>query len=81
MGSFSDPTVPVHVGDLKRRELTMLGSSGHPRTYGPVIDHVASGRLRPGDLVSHVVPLDDVVEAFAMLDERREGVLKVVVQP
>jgi L-gulonate 5-dehydrogenase len=81
LGSFSDPQIPVAVGDLKRRELSLIGSSGHPGTYAPVIDHVASGRLRPAALVSHVVGLDDVPEIFRKLDQRADGILKVVVAP
>ena len=81
LGSFSDSETPVAIGDLKRREIELLGSSGHPNTYGPVIEHVASGRLRPSELVSHIVGLEEVEEIFRALDERRDGVLKVVVAP
>lgn len=81
VGSFSDPTIPIRIGDLKRRELTLSGSSGHPETFGPVVEHIVAGRVRPRDLISHYVGIEDANDAFAMLDERREGVLKVVIVP
>ena len=81
MGSFSDETIPFRIRDLNRRELTVNGSVGHPCTFAPVVEHITAGRVRPADLISHQIPLENAREAFAMLDERREGVLKIVISP
>jgi threonine dehydrogenase-like Zn-dependent dehydrogenase len=81
LGAFSDAVLPFAVADLKNREQTMLGSHGHPETFAPVVERVIDGSLRPGALISHVLPLDQVGEAFRMLDEKRDGVVKVVLEP
>ncbi|MPZ59816.1 MAG: alcohol dehydrogenase catalytic domain-containing protein [Propionibacteriales bacterium] len=80
LGSFKQKTLPFAVADLKNREQSLIGSQGHPRTFTPVIDLIAHGSLRPHQLVSHTVGLDDLPDAFRMLDERSDGVMKVVVK-
>ena len=81
VGSFADPTTAFPVAALKKHEQVLLGSHGHPASFQPVIELISDGRLRPQDMVSHAIPLDDIAEAFRMMDEKVEGVVKVVVHP
>jgi 2-desacetyl-2-hydroxyethyl bacteriochlorophyllide A dehydrogenase len=81
MGSFAKPPVGLPAYTFKNREQTVMGSHGHPQTFAPVIELVGQGRLRPADLVTHTLPLDDVERAFRLLDTRAEGVVKVVLEP
>lgn len=80
MGSFKEPTPPFPVADLKQREQTLLGSQGHPGTFAPVVELIADGSLRPRRLISHTMGLGDLPRAFQMIDERSDGVMKVVVK-
>lgn len=81
LGTFAKAPQPFPAYAFKNRELTMLGSHGHPRTFAPTLALVASGRVRPSDLITHHLPLSDVDRAFKMLDGREDGVIKVIVQP
>jgi threonine dehydrogenase-like Zn-dependent dehydrogenase len=42
---------------------------------------VQSGRFDPKPLITHRYPLDKITEAYALFDERRDGVMKVAIQP
>jgi alcohol dehydrogenase len=42
---------------------------------------VQSGRFDPLPLITHRMKLDDIVEAYSLFSERREGVLKVAITP
>src|SRR5690606_28114443 len=42
---------------------------------------VASGRLDLGVMVTHQFPLDDIVAAYDLFANQRDGVLKVAVKP
>jgi alcohol dehydrogenase len=42
---------------------------------------VQSGRFDPLPLITHRMKLDDIVEAYSLFAERREGVLKVAITP
>jgi threonine dehydrogenase-like Zn-dependent dehydrogenase len=80
LGSFEDKVFPFPLPEVKKREQVLLGSHGHPRTFAPVIDLVADGSLRPRELITHTVGLEDVPSALRLIDERADGVMKVVVK-
>lgn len=81
LGTFGKQGQSIPGYAFKNREITMLGSHGHPGTFEPVLDLIARGRLRPADLITHELPLAEVEQAFALLDQRRDGVVKVVICP
>jgi threonine dehydrogenase-like Zn-dependent dehydrogenase len=81
LGEFTENRVPLDVQPLKKREIDVLGSVGHPQSFEPVIDLLAAGTLDPTPLVTHVVPLDGVPGALELLDSQGGGVVKVVMSP
>ncbi len=61
-----DPKVPL--GVVIARELTVLGSHGMPaHDYSELLALVASGRLRPQDLISTRITLDEAPAALAAM--------------
>ncbi|MCC7106430.1 MAG: alcohol dehydrogenase catalytic domain-containing protein [Chloroflexi bacterium] len=81
LGSFNSNNVPFRMIDFKFRELEIVGSQGHPRTFQPVIDLIASGKLPAGKLITHRVPLENIGEAFRLLETKDEEVMKVIIEP
>jgi (R,R)-butanediol dehydrogenase/meso-butanediol dehydrogenase/diacetyl reductase len=67
--------------DLVLGEKHLVGSAAHlwDDDGAVALDLIASGRLPVADLVSHRVPLDDVLDAIALLESRDAAVLKVLV--
>jgi D-arabinose 1-dehydrogenase-like Zn-dependent alcohol dehydrogenase len=68
IGLFADsPRIPM--GDVIAGELTILGSHGMSAAeYPAMLDLVASGRLRPQDLVTRSLGLDDAPAAMVAMD-------------
>lgn len=61
-----DPRVPL--GLVVARELTVLGSHGMPAAdYPALLALVTSGRLRPQDLISKTITLDEAPAALAAM--------------
>ncbi len=81
IGSFKHDEAPLPILSLKFRELDIRGSQGHPGTFAPVLALIASGQLPARDLITHRLPLDRVAEGMALLADRREDVMKVVIEP
>jgi threonine dehydrogenase-like Zn-dependent dehydrogenase len=81
IGSFKIDEAPLPILTFKFRELDIRGSQGHPGTFRPVLDLIASGELPARDLITHSLPLDRVADGFALLADRREDVMKVVIEP
>lgn len=52
-----------------------------PATWGVLVPLVASGRLRPEDVVTHRLPLSEAADAYRMFEQRTDGVLKVLLDP
>jgi threonine dehydrogenase-like Zn-dependent dehydrogenase len=46
-----------------------------------LMNMVRSGRFDPTPLLTHSYPLDDIVEAYHLFGERRDGVMKVAIRP
>jgi L-iditol 2-dehydrogenase len=81
LGSFVSNAVPFPVVDFKFRELDVRGSQGHPNTFRPTLDLIALGALPAGRLITHRVPLDEIAEAFRLLESKEGGVIKVIIEP
>ena len=72
--------IDFHMGIVWIKALTLR--SGHANVIkhlDRVLDALAAGRLDPGPLVTHHLPLDDAAEAYRVYD-RREA-LKIVLRP
>jgi L-iditol 2-dehydrogenase len=81
VGGFATDMVPFPMNDLKNFEQSLLGSHGHPGTFKPVIDLMAEGRLRPGDMITHTVGLDGLAGVLEQLDHNSDEITKAVVVP
>ena len=66
------------IGDYKI--VTTLCPGGKERMRR-LMNMVQSGRFDPTPLLTHHFKLDDIVEAYALFGERRDGVLKVAIRP
>jgi L-iditol 2-dehydrogenase len=66
---------------IVHNEIAIYGSRANPNVSWKIIENIASGSLRVDDLISHVFPLEEFELALKTFVERREGAVKVVVEP
>jgi threonine dehydrogenase-like Zn-dependent dehydrogenase len=66
------------IGDYKI--VTTLCPGGKERMRR-LMNLVQSGRFDPTPLITHRFSLDNIVEAYEMFAERRDGVLKIAIRP
>jgi threonine dehydrogenase-like Zn-dependent dehydrogenase len=72
-GEESDP-LPVSVA--RRKELTVQWCRRFRFNYPTAIDLVASGRIDVRSLITHSFTLDRSRDAFELVSDSRDGVLK-----
>src|ERR1700722_16806245 len=69
-------------GTLFKKGVSVGMGRDHDKRYNDHLrDAIVSGRLKPGAVVSHRLPLRDAADAFAKFDARSDGYVKVVLEP
>src|SRR5262249_50097249 len=58
-----------------------MGRDDDRRWNSKLRDMIIAGRAKPGQVVSHRLPLDRAPDAFDKFDRRDEGHIKVVLKP
>jgi threonine dehydrogenase-like Zn-dependent dehydrogenase len=72
--------VDLNVNQLFSRNITIGGGMAPARTYIPeLLPEVLSGAIQPGKVFDLELPLSEVAEAYAAMDERRA--IKVLLRP
>ena len=63
------------------RELTILGSWVNPYSYSRALEVLASGRIQVKPLISNRLKLDEISNAYTLLQEKPAGFMKSLVSP
>ncbi len=79
-GKLTLPLDAFAAGLGDHRIITTLCPGGHERMRR-LMNVVASGRVDLSGLVTHRFPLDEIVEAYDLFGNQRDGVLKVAIRP
>lgn len=64
-----------------RNEIAIFGVKANPNVAARIIRMIAAGQLNVKDLVSHVFPLERFGEALETFVKRKQGAIKVVIEP
>jgi L-iditol 2-dehydrogenase len=77
------PTQPIEIpwGPITLAELDILGVRANPNTAAPALALMASGAIDTKPIHTHTFPLAKFAEALATFTERRDGAMKVVLEP
>jgi threonine dehydrogenase-like Zn-dependent dehydrogenase len=70
------------MGAVVNRSLTIKsGQCPVQRYLRPLLDHVQKGRIDPGFVISHQLPLEDAPRGFSMFNNKEDECIKVVLKP
>jgi 2-desacetyl-2-hydroxyethyl bacteriochlorophyllide A dehydrogenase len=82
IGVFSEPTYPFPIGLAFMRDLTFRIGLANIRTHIPeLVRLIDCGRIDPRPLITHKLPLNDAARGYDIFDGRKEGAVKVVLNP
>jgi len=73
--------VTLNLQDLVLYEKELVGVRATAGGMRRVMPLVADGRIRVNELHTHTFPLDDFQTAIDTFNERRDGALKVIIEP
>jgi len=78
-GGFADK---IPLGALMNKGLTIKTGQTHVHRFVPeLLDLIRKGRIDPSFVVTHRVPLTEAPRAYEMFREKRDGCVKVVLDP
>lgn len=66
---------------IVHNELAIFGSRANPNVSWKIVESIASGSLVVKDLITHVFALDEFAVALDTFVGRKEGAIKVVIEP
>lgn len=70
------------LGDLFQRNVNLRTGQAPVIHYMPYMyDLIAAGKVDPGDVVTHVLPLSDARHGYEIFDTRQDNCIKVVLKP
>jgi L-iditol 2-dehydrogenase len=72
---------PLPFKYIVHNEIAIFGARANPNVSRKVIALMAAGQLVVDDLITHTYPLEAFAEALETFVKRREGAIKVVVEP
>jgi len=68
--------------DVTVKEIEIRGSYGYTtKDFKQALDLIVSKKVSVKPLITHVLPLDNIVKGFDILDQEKENVVKVVLKP
>ena len=75
-----DSLVPV--GNIVNKGLTIRANQTSVKRLLPkLIDHVLSGRIKPSEIISHRVPLEEVADAYHIFSKKLDNCIKTILIP
>lgn len=75
-----DSLVPV--GNIVNKGLTIRANQASVKRLLPkLIDHVLSGRIKPSEIISHRVPLEEVADAYHIFSKKLDNCIKTILIP
>lgn len=69
-------------GDALNKGLTIRGNQCPVKRQWPrLFEHIRNGHLRPSDIVTHRIALDDIAEAYHLMSAKLDGIVKPLIVP
>lgn len=82
LGVYSGLADTIPIGAAFNKGVTFrMGQVKVQALHHMLLDLVLKGRLKPEEIITHTVPLDDAPAAYRMFSEKADGCVKVVMKP
>lgn len=75
---LGDEPIPIVYKELIWKEATIIASRVSHGEFAEAITHLEKGNLKPEALITNILPVDKIQEAFAMLEQHPDKYLKIL---
>lgn len=77
---LGDEAIPIVFKELIWKEAQIIASRVSHGEFAEAIDHLEKGDLKPDALITSVLPIDKIQEAFDLLEQQPDKYLKILLQ-
>src|SRR5207253_11254740 len=82
IGVYGPPVNMVPLGSILNKGLTVRGNQCPVKRQLPrLYEHVRNGLIKPGELITHRFPLENIAEGYRVFTSKLDGCIKPVVIP
>lgn len=82
IGAYGPPANGVDIGTFMNKCQTIRTGQASVKRYMPrLLEHVRAGRIRPSQVFTHRVSLEDAPRAYRTFAQKRDGCIKVALFP
>ncbi len=82
VGVYGPTFNAVPMGNVVNKGLTLRANQASVKRHLPrLIEHIQAGRIRPRDIITHRVPLEEVADAYHLFSSKLDGCIKTVLVP
>ncbi|WP_374676225.1 zinc-dependent alcohol dehydrogenase [Ideonella sp.] len=82
VGVYGPTFNAVPIGNAVNKGLTLRMNQASVKRHLPrLIEHILAGRLRPSEVITHRMPLEEVADAYHLFSSKLDGCIKTVLIP
>lgn len=82
VGVYGPTFNAVPIGNALNKGLTLRMNQASVKRHLPrLIEHIQAGRLKPSEIITHRVPLEEVSDAYHMFSSKLDNCIKTVLIP
>ena len=72
----------VPIGNVVNKGLTIRANQASVKRHLPrLIEHIRAGRVRPSEIITHRIPLEEVADAYHLFSSKLDHCIKTVLVP
>jgi S-(hydroxymethyl)glutathione dehydrogenase/alcohol dehydrogenase len=82
IGAYGPPFTLAPLGSIFNKGLTIRANQCPVKRQIPrLLEHIRAGRIKPREVFTHRVPLEEISEAYRLFTSKRDGCIKPLVIP
>jgi threonine dehydrogenase-like Zn-dependent dehydrogenase len=82
VGVYGPTFNAVPIGNVVNKGLTLRANQASVKRHLPrLIEHIQEGRIRPSEVITHRVPLEDIADAYHIFSSKLDNCIKPVLIP
>ncbi|MGM9521154.1 MAG: zinc-binding dehydrogenase [Oscillospiraceae bacterium] len=81
IATYKTPDLPLPLNTINFNEIRIIGAKANPNVSDKVLKFFANGAIQGEKLITHTFPLEEYEKAVDIFEHKKDGSIKVVINP